>query len=88
MEFAKRIAVVPVNPKEVLSLSNVALVPSPVKRRLFRAFKLDGLAGYTNTFSEAERSTKNGVFLPSPEQMKTMQSAMNSILESGCARDS
>ena len=86
MEFASRIAVIPVNPREVLSLSNAALVPSPVKRRLFRAFTLDGLAGYTNTFSEAGRRTKSGVFLPSQEQIKTMHSAMNSILESGCAR--
>jgi hypothetical protein len=87
MEFAKRIAVVPVNPTEVLSLSNASLVPSPVKRRLFRAFKLDGLAGYNNVFAEAEQSTKSGVFVPSLEQIKTMKSAMNSILEAGRARD-
>jgi hypothetical protein len=87
MEFARRIAVVPVNPKEVLSLSNVALVPSHVKKRLFRAFKLDGLAGYTTALTEAERSTKSAVFLPSQEQLVKMQSAMNILLEPGWVSD-
>jgi hypothetical protein len=81
MKFARRIAVVPVNPKEILSLSNAALVPNTVKRELFRAFKLGGLQGYSCAFSEAERSTKS-VFHPSREQIKLMQSTMNSILES------
>jgi hypothetical protein len=87
MEFARRVAVVPVNPKEVLSFKNAALVPNTVKKELFRAFKLHGLQGYSCAFSEAERSTKS-VFHPSHEQIKVMQSTMNSILESGCARDS
>jgi hypothetical protein len=85
MEFAKRFAVVPVDPKEVLSLYNAALVPSTVKRQLFRSWKLDGLDGYTKLFHEAKISTKS-VFQPSQEQLEMMQSTMNSILLSGCAR--
>jgi hypothetical protein len=83
MEFARRIAVVPVNPKEVLSLSNAALVPNTVKRQLLRSWKLDGLEGYTNLFHEAEcsvESSTNCVFRPSQEQIEMMQSTMNSIL--------
>jgi hypothetical protein len=86
MEFSRQIAVVPANPKEVLSLSNAALVSNTVKRHLFRAFKLNGLQGYTSAFSNAERSTKN-VFLPSQEQIKTIQSALNILLESGGVSD-
>ena len=82
MEFARRIAVVPRNPKEVLSLKNAALVTNTVKRKLFRAFKLDGLQGYTNAFSEAQRGSRN-LFLPTREQMKTMQSTINTLLEAG-----
>jgi hypothetical protein len=83
MEFARRIAVVPVNPKEVLSLSNAALVPNTVKRQLFRSWKLDGLEGYTNLFHEAECSAASStkyVFRPSQEQIEMMQAKMNSIL--------
>ena len=86
MAFARHIAVVPVNPKEVLSLSNAALVPNTVKRKLFRAWKLDGVQGYTSALSQAERSNKNA-FIPSQEQRKTMQSAMNILLESGFVSD-
>jgi hypothetical protein len=86
MGIARQIAVVPVNPNETLSLSNAALVPNTVKRQLFRAWKLDGLEGYTNTFHAVESSSKS-VFLPSREQIKKMQSAMNLILESECVRD-
>ena len=79
-EFAKRIAVVPVNPNEVLSLCNAALVPNTVKRQLFRSWKLDGLQGYNNLFQESERST-NSVFRPSHGQIETMRSKLNSILQ-------
>ncbi|KAJ1464793.1 hypothetical protein T484DRAFT_3050065 [Baffinella frigidus] len=75
---ARTLAIVPVNPKEVLSLCNAALVPTTVKRQLFRSWKLDGLGGYTNLFQESERST-NSVFRPSPEQIELMQSMMNSL---------
>ena len=78
-EFARRVAVVPVDPKEVLSLCNAALVPNTVKRQLFRSFKLDGLEGYNSFFQETERST-NSVFRPSPEQLETIQSMMNLTL--------
>lgn len=80
MEFARRITVVPRNPKEVLSLANAALVTNTVKRKLFRAFKLDGLQGYTTALSEAQRGSGN-VFLPNREQLKTIQSKMNLLLE-------
>ena len=83
MEFAKRIAVVPVNPKDVLSLSNAALVPNTIKRQLFRSWKLDGLEGYFNLFHEAECSAESStkcVFRPSQEQIGMMQAKMNSIL--------
>jgi hypothetical protein len=83
MEFAKRIAVVPVNPKEGLSLSNAALVPNTVKRQLFRAWKLEGLEGYTKLFHEAECSAASRtkcVFRPSHKQIEMMQAKMNSIL--------
>jgi hypothetical protein len=86
-EFAQRIAVVPVNPKEVLSLCNAALVPNTVKRELFRSWKLDGLQGYNNLFQEeSERSTKS-VFRPSQGQIETMRSMMNSILQPGYVGD-
>jgi hypothetical protein len=82
MEFAKRITVVPRNPKEVLSLKNAVLVTNTVKRKLFRGFKLDGLQGYANALSEAQRGSKT-VFLPTRKQIKTIQSKMNLLLEPG-----
>ena len=44
------------------------------------------ILGYASAFSKAERSDKN-VFVLSREQVKTMQSAMNPLLESGCVSD-
>jgi hypothetical protein len=86
-EFAKQIAVVPVNPKEILSLCNAALVPNTVKRRLFRSWKLNGLEGYNNLFQEESERSTNSVFRPSEEQVETMQSTMNSILQPGSVGD-
>jgi len=86
-EFARHIAVVPVNPSAPLSLCNAALVYPTVKRQLFRAWKLEGLAGYTNAFREAGSNPEN-VFVPSQEQLDLMRSAMNPVLESGCEKDS
>jgi hypothetical protein len=86
MEFAKGIAVVPVNPKEVLSISNAALVPNTTKRQLFRSWKQDGLEGYINHFHEAESNTKR-VFRPSQEQIEWIQSPINSVIGSGCVID-
>jgi len=85
-EFARHIAVVPVNPNALLSLSNAALAHPTVKRQLFRAFKLDGLAGYNRTFREVGSDPEN-IFVPSQEQLDLMRSAMNPVLESGCAKD-
>jgi hypothetical protein len=86
-EFARRIAVVPVNPKEVLSLCNAALVPNTIKRQLFRSWKLDGLEGYNQLFQEESERSTNSVFRPSEEQVETMQSMMNSILQPGVVGD-
>ncbi|KAJ1466457.1 hypothetical protein T484DRAFT_2478116 [Baffinella frigidus] len=83
MEFVRRITVVPRNPKQLYH-SLTLLVTNTVKRKLFRAFKLDGLQGYTNALSEARRGSRN-VFLPTLEQLTTMQSAMNTLLQAGCA---
>ena len=86
MAFARRIAVVPINPTKVLSLSNAALVTNVFKRQLFQVWKLNGLHGYTSVFSKAEGSNKE-VFVPSRKQLKTMQSAMNPLLKSGFVSD-
>lgn len=53
-----------------------------VKHQLFRAFKLGGVAGYTSALSEAQCGSSN-VFIPTQEQIKTMQAAMNILLETG-----
>jgi len=84
MRIARQIAVVPVNPTEVLSLSNAALVPNTVKRQLFRAWKLGGLEGYTKSIREAEKGP-GSVFFPSQEQTKMMRIVMNPSLALGCA---
>jgi hypothetical protein len=84
MRIAKQIAVVPVNPTEVLSLSNAALVSNTVKRQLFRAWKMGGLEAYTKNIREAEKSSKS-VFFPTQEQIKMMRSVMNPSLAVGCA---
>ena len=83
MEFARGIAVIPRNPKEVLSLSNAALVTNTTKRKLFCGFKLDGLQGYANALTEAQRGFSMCVFLPTREQIKMMQSKLNLSLETG-----
>jgi len=82
--IARQIAVVPVNPTEILSLSNAALVPNTVKRQLFRAWKLGGLEGYTKSIREAEKGP-GSVFFPSQEQIKMMRTVMNPSLAMGCA---
>jgi hypothetical protein len=82
MDFAKRITVVPRNPRKILSFDNAVLVMNTVKRKLFRAFKLEGLQGYTNALSGAQRNSRN-VFIPNREQIKTMQSQMNILLDPG-----
>ena len=56
--MARQIVVVPVNPTEIMSLSNAALVPKTVKRQLFRAWKVGGLAGYTKNIREAEKGPR------------------------------
>jgi hypothetical protein len=86
MEFAKRIAVVPVNPKEVLSIFNAALVSNTVKRQLFRSWKLDGLEGYIHNFQEAVSKTRR-VFRPSQEQIEWIQTPIESIIGSDCVSD-
>ena len=82
--IAKQIAVVPINPTEVLSLSNAALVPNTVKRQLFRAWKTGGLEGYTKNIREAEKSS-DSVFFPTQDQIKMMRTVMDPSLAMGCA---
>ena len=84
--IAKQITVVPVNPTEILSLSNAALVPNTVKRQLFRAWKLGGLEGYTKNIREAGKCSES-VFFPSQEQIQMMRSVTNSSLAAGLASD-
>jgi len=84
MRIARQIAVVPVNPTEVLSLSNAALVPNTVKRQLFRAWKTGGLEGYTKNIREAEKSS-DSVFFPTQDQIKMMRTVMDPSLAMGCA---
>jgi hypothetical protein len=72
VEFGKRTAIVPISPEEIVSLENAALVPSTVKRQLLKAFRLDGLEGYTRTLRIAQTQT-NIVFRPSTEQLCEMQ---------------
>lgn len=48
LELGRSTAVVPINPTEIVSLSNAALVPSTVKRTLLKAFRTDGVQGYAS----------------------------------------
>jgi hypothetical protein len=86
LRIARHIAIVPVNPTEVLSLANAALVSDTLKRQLFRAFKLGGLEGYTKSILQAEKNSKS-VFIPSQEQIQLMQPLTNSSLAGGCTSD-
>ena len=76
-ELSKRTAIVPISPTEIVSLENAALVPSTVKRQLFKAFRLDGIKGYTRALSMAEAQT-NVVFRPTTEQLCEMQETLAS----------
>jgi hypothetical protein len=72
VELSKRSAIVPISPTEPVSLENAALVPSVVKRKLLKAFRSGGIAGYTRALSMAETQT-NIVFRPSNQQLCAMQ---------------
>jgi len=71
VELSKHTAIVPISPTEIVSLENAALVPSAVKRQLFKAFRSDGIEGYTRALSMAEAQT-NVVFRPTTEQLCEM----------------
>ena len=86
MEFARRVAILPRNPEQMLSFDNAAVVTNILKRRLFRAWKLGGSEAYTSEFIKAAISDKN-VFVPSREQLKTMETAMNVLIDSGGVLD-
>jgi hypothetical protein len=75
VELGKNTAIVPISPKEIVSLSNVALVPSTVKRQLLKAFRLDGINGYTRALRVAE-AQPNVVFRPSTEQLCEMRETL------------
>jgi hypothetical protein len=74
-DLGKRIAIVPISPTEVVSLSNAALVPSTRKRQLFKAFRANGLQGYTSTLRIIETQI-NIVYRPSTEQLCEMQETL------------
>jgi hypothetical protein len=75
VEIGKNTAIVPISPNKMVSFSNTALVPSTLKRQLFKAFRLDGLEGYTRALRIAEAQT-NIVFRPSAEQLCKMQETL------------
>ena len=75
VELGKNIAIVPISPKEVICLSNAALVPSTVKRQLLKAFRLDGIDGYTKALHIAQ-AQPSVVFRPSAEQLCEMQQTL------------
>ena len=75
VELGKNTAIVPISANEIVSLENAALVTSPVKRSLLRAFRLDGLEGYSRALRMAEAQT-NSVFRPSKEQLCQMQETL------------
>jgi hypothetical protein len=74
-DLGKLTAIVPISPTELISISNAALVPSIVKRNLFKAFKFDGFEGYVKAFRTAESQAKT-VYRPSAEQLSTMQETL------------
>jgi hypothetical protein len=72
VELSKRTAIVPISPTELVSLGNAALVPSAVKRKLFKAFRSESIEGYTRALSMAE-TQPNVVFRPTTEQLCAIQ---------------
>jgi hypothetical protein len=74
-DLGKHTAIVPIKPTELISVSNAVLVPSVVKRSLFKAFKLDGFDGYVKALRTAE-SQPNTVYRPSTEQLSAMQETL------------
>jgi len=75
VELGKRTTIVPISPEEIVSLDNAALVPSTVKRQLFKAFRSDGLEGYTRALRIAQ-TQGHIVFEPSTEQLCEMQQTL------------
>jgi hypothetical protein len=80
VDIGKSITIVPISPNKLVSLSNAVLVPSTMKRNLFKAFRLDGIDGYTKALHIAEART-NIVFRPSAEQLCEMQETIFSDRE-------
>jgi hypothetical protein len=75
LELGKSTALVPVNPTEIVSRSNAALVPSPVKRQLLKAFRADGVQGYASVLRLVE-AQPIAFFRPSTEQLAQMQETL------------
>ena len=73
--LGKHIAIVPISPNEVVTLSNAALVPRTRKRQLSKAFRANGLQDYTITLRIIE-TQRNIVFRPSTEQLCEMQETL------------
>jgi len=75
LELAKHTALVPIEPTEVVSFENAALVPSSVKRQLLKAFRQDGAHGYRRALRVAEAQEKL-VFKPTSDQLSKMQETL------------
>ena len=75
VELGKSTSIVPISPKELVSLSNAALVPSTVKRHLLKSFRSGGIEGYTRAMRVVE-AQPNIVFRPSPEQLCEMRETL------------
>ena len=74
-EIAEDTTMVPISPTEIVSIANIAFVPSFIKRKLLRAFRLEGIEGYRRVFNIAAVQP-NVVFKPSSEQICTIQETL------------
>jgi hypothetical protein len=75
VELSKNTGLVPIEPTEVVSFENAALVPSSVKRQLLKAFREDGVQGYRRALRAAGAQPKL-VFRPTSDQLSKMQETL------------
>ena len=87
VQFAKSLAIVPVDCDKIISLCNAALVSNCVKRKLFLDWKIGGCQMYSESLREAHMHTKNA-FIPTQDQLNLMRSKLNCVLESTGVQDS
>jgi hypothetical protein len=65
VELGKEFALMPRSPYESISFSNTIIVPKAVKRKLLKAFKLDGCRGYLEFLDWAEKCQQKAIYKPS-----------------------